>query len=164
MGWFHIPLPRIRPLTESRYFEKAAKYVFDSSDVDSDGCIDQKELYIALLKLYDKLNAKLPVHIKIPKIEEVNGYVARHDFDKSGALNYNEFLTLSKNLIKGERNWFDSLTFKIILAVSLKWVGFPLVGQGVKSGLSALGVPGATKVPTSVVAAVAETTFNHFKP
>lgn len=37
-----------------------------------DGTIDYKELYICLLKLYDKLNAKLPTHVPVPSLEEVN--------------------------------------------------------------------------------------------
>lgn len=40
-------------------------------DYDRDGMLDFKELYIAILRLYDLLNQKLPCHLKIPSTTEM---------------------------------------------------------------------------------------------
>ena len=38
---------------------------------DKSGSLDQKELFIALLKLYDKLNGMLPCRVTVPDLGQV---------------------------------------------------------------------------------------------
>eukprot|EP00955_Chlamydomonas_euryale_P041028 351879-Chlamydomonas_euryale.AAC.16 len=76
------PWPFIRPLlvfltgtcspTNGQWFKNLAQKNFDSVDMDKDGALDRKELYIALLKMYDTLNDALPCHMLIPQSEEVD--------------------------------------------------------------------------------------------
>ena len=39
--------------------------------LDKSGHLDQKELFIALLKLYDKLNGMLPCRVTVPDLDQV---------------------------------------------------------------------------------------------
>lgn len=52
-------------MTNSKRFENATRASFEEVDVDKTGSLDYKELYIALLLFYDKLNAILPVHVEV---------------------------------------------------------------------------------------------------
>jgi hypothetical protein len=80
------------------------KHVFDhfttvpqtECDVDRNGNIDAKELHVGLLLVFDKLNQKLPVHVKPPNHDAVRVLMRRHDVDGTGALDFFEFLACVK--------------------------------------------------------------------
>eukprot|EP00197_Chlamydomonas_leiostraca_P011333 CAMPEP_0202866866 /NCGR_PEP_ID=MMETSP1391-20130828/8403_1 /ASSEMBLY_ACC=CAM_ASM_000867 /TAXON_ID=1034604 /ORGANISM="Chlamydomonas leiostraca, Strain SAG 11-49" /LENGTH=168 /DNA_ID=CAMNT_0049546853 /DNA_START=73 /DNA_END=579 /DNA_ORIENTATION=- len=139
--------------TKSPAFEKMCRKSFDAVDVDKDEQLDFKELYLAILKLYDILNAKLPCHMRVPNTEEMTAVFTKYDKNKSGKLDFSEYLEVCRGLV-GAKHFFDSVVFKALVVVGLKVALFPLVAKGVKAGLNECGVPhGITdKVPVSVVA------------
>lgn len=55
----------MKSVTNSARFENATRTSFDDVDADHTGSLDYKELYIALLLFYDKMNAMLPVHVEV---------------------------------------------------------------------------------------------------
>lgn len=60
-------------ILHSKWFEGACLNSFREVDMDSNGSLDEKELYIALLRLYDILNSSLPCHLTIPESSDVEG-------------------------------------------------------------------------------------------
>ena len=55
-----------RKFEDRDVFRRLAYASFRKSDRDGDGIMDVKELHIALLLLYDKLNSVVPVHMPVP--------------------------------------------------------------------------------------------------
>eukprot|EP00798_Chlamydomonas_sp_ICE-L_P027617 gene27617-7254_t len=129
---------------DSKFFEEVCQSSFNECDVESDGQIDTKELYIGLLKLYDQMNDLLPCHIKVPPTESIKQLMAEHDADKSGKLDFAEYLSLCKALVGTKKTWKDSITFKIFLAVGLNVVAIPLIGFGMHEGFKQ--IPGTDKL------------------
>ncbi|EFJ40896.1 hypothetical protein VOLCADRAFT_99232 [Volvox carteri f. nagariensis] len=120
-----ISIPGLPPrlginIVESKWFEKQCRRAFNECDVDRDGALDNKEIYIGLLKLYDLINRKLPYHVRVPSIEE--------------------FLHCCRGLVGHHKDWKDSLFLKIGLAVLLKALGFPYLAGLIKQGASQLGI------------------------
>lgn len=62
----------MRKITESKRFREATKTSFEDVDFDGSGSLDYKELYIALLLFYDKMNSLLPVHVEVCEIQQIN--------------------------------------------------------------------------------------------
>lgn len=60
---------------DSHGFRDLAYRAFQKADRDQSGSIDVKELHIALLLLYDKMNTILPVHMPVPDRQEVRSPV-----------------------------------------------------------------------------------------
>ncbi|PNH02904.1 hypothetical protein TSOC_011077, partial [Tetrabaena socialis] len=83
-------------------------------------------MYIGLLKLYDLVNQKLPYHVRVPSIDEVNLLLDKYDVNGNRRLEFPEFLETCKGLIGTRKNWRDSLFLKIGVAVAMK----ALVGPG----------------------------------
>jgi hypothetical protein len=63
-------------ILHSKWFEDQCLKNFHEVDVDHSGSLDEKELYIALLRLYDTLNAALPCHLTIPDSSDVAAMMA----------------------------------------------------------------------------------------
>lgn len=145
-----------RKFKESPLVENAIHKAFDETDLDRNGTVDFKELYIALLRVYDKINAKLPTHVKPPNIDEVNRLLRKYDVDGNGAIGFAEFRQLAQALLFDDRDWRESLVFKIAVAVITKTVLFPLSALGIKNGLVAAGLEQAGAVPTVVISNVIE--------
>lgn len=126
-------------ITHSEWFEKMAKKSFDDVDVDHDEKLDVKELYIALLQLYDMLNTKLPCHVVVPNLKDVEQLMELYDADKSGYLQYPEYLKLCRGLIGTRKNWRQSLVLKVSLAVAFKCIGIPLGALLISKGFVEIG-------------------------
>lgn len=92
---------------------------------DGDGKLDEKELHICLLLLYDKLNDKLPCHVRVPTPEEVHTLFQTH---ATTNLSEDEFVTLAANLLSSDKHWWDSVFAKVALSVGLQLAIFPLAG------------------------------------
>jgi len=127
-------------LTQSPYFEAACTRAFHEVDMDQDGQLDFKEFYIAVLRLYDFLNEKLPCHLKIPSTNQMKDMMAKHDKDCSGHLSFEEFLSMCKEMAGGNGKFRDSLLFKATIVLGIKLVALPLAGKvlGTKINISAL--------------------------
>lgn len=128
------------------------RYYDAECDVDGSGSVDAKELHIGILIFYDKLNSKLPVHVKPPKHKDVQVYMKSHDISSDGHLNREEFASCVKSMIGlGEKGAFGSLQFQVIRRMALKMLIFPLVAAVIKKGADAGGIPMVDKIPDSVL-------------
>ena len=146
----------LKGFRESPVVNNAIQKAFDETDLDRNGTIDFKELYIALLRVYDKINSKLPVHVKIPDIEEVNRLLRKFDTDGNGSIGFAEYRNLVNALLFDDRDWKESLFFKVAMAVVSKTILFPFGAVGIKSGLVAAGLSSAGAMPTVLLSNVLE--------
>mmetsp|Transcript_22913 Transcript_22913/g.68109 ORF Transcript_22913/g.68109 Transcript_22913/m.68109 type:complete len:166 (-) Transcript_22913:98-595(-) len=145
--------------TNGQWFKNLAQKNFDSVDMDKDGALDRKELYIALLKMYDTLNDALPCHMLIPQSEEVDRLLKEFDLDQSNSLEFPEFLQLCKTLCASKKNWRKSIPLRVVCAVTLKLALIPAAGILIKKGITA-AVPSSKKyVPTGITAFAAEKVY-----
>jgi Ca2+-binding EF-hand superfamily protein len=144
---------------ESPVVQNAIQKAFDETDLDRNGTVDFKELYIALLRVYDKLNSKLPSHVKPPQLDEVNRLMRKFDVDGSGSIGFPEFKKLVNSLLFDKKDWRESLLFKVSVAIVTKAVLFPLSALGIKEGLVAAGLEKYDVMPASVLSSVLEMGF-----
>eukprot|EP00803_Ostreobium_quekettii_P007104 evm.model.scf_721.1 EVM.evm.TU.scf_721.1 scf_721:23611-24099(+) len=145
-----MPGLSFKAIVNSPTFKKLCRSAFDEVDVDVNQKLDYKELYIALLLLYDKINSTIPVHIEVPTKANVHEYLLRYDKDKTGALEFGEFFELAKDLFGAGRNWKDSLYFRIGMVILTNMVIWPIAGAGAQKGLLKLGIAQAANLPPSV--------------
>jgi Ca2+-binding EF-hand superfamily protein len=138
-------------------FEKVARKCFEECDVDADSRISLQELYICVLLIYDKMNAKLPCHMKPPGKAVVTKLFLLHDTDGSGHLSYDEFLIVARVLFADEKSFKDSILLRVVTTLVLKMVVWPMSAVAVKSGLCAVGLEQADKIPSSVISHACET-------
>ena len=95
---------------------------------DGNNEIDEKELHICLLILYDKLNDKLPCHIRVPRSEEVHELYMRHTPAPGASLNEQQFLAVAGDLFASTEKWWDSVLVKVVVTAGLQLALFPLAG------------------------------------
>ncbi|KAK9797748.1 hypothetical protein WJX73_005698 [Symbiochloris irregularis] len=145
---------------DSGAFKRVSRSSFRKADRDNSGTIDVKELHIALLLLYDKLNSSLPVHMPVPDKAVVDDLMRTHDVNANGELSFEEFHRLAKaQLGVRTKTWHQSLWFKVLKRWSLKAVLWPVTGHHIKKGLVALDIPLVSGVPASVLAYAAEASY-----
>jgi len=158
-GLIPIPdsFPLFKKLTYSKAFEKIAKKCFVECDVDSDNRLTVQELYICLLLLYDRMNSKLPCHIKVPKKDQVIDLFKRHDKDGSGTMCYPEFLDVARVLFADDKSFKDSIFLRVVTTLVLKMLVWPTGAVLVKASLCGMGLEAANKVPDSVISHGLET-------
>lgn len=125
-------------------------------DYEGNEKLDHKELHIALLLLYDKLNGILPVHMTVPTREEVSNFIVRYDANNTGQLEFEEFLELAKALFGGERGWKDSILLRAGIMIVMNIIIWPLAGSGARRGLIGLGLGGAAAIPAPVMTILVE--------
>lgn len=140
----------LKSITESTTFANLVQKSFEEVDYEDNKRLDHKELHIALLLLYDKLNSFLPVHMNVPTRAEVEGFIVRFDVDRSGALEYPEFLELSKALFGGNRGWKDSILLRAGTMIVLNIIIWPLAGSGARRGVLSMGLASAAMIPSPV--------------
>ena len=116
-----------------------------------------QELYICLLLLHDKMNAKLPCHIKPPVKAQVVELFLRHDMDGNGSLSYPEFLDVARVLFADDKRFKDSILARVVTTLLLKLMVWPLSAMLIKSGVSAAGLESINKVPDSLISHACET-------
>lgn len=133
------------------WFEKQARKAFSECDIDKDGQLDYKEIYIALLKLYDLINRKCPYHIKVPSIDDVNHLLDKYDSNANRKFEFPEFLQCCQGLIGNKKDWRDSIALKIAIAVGLKALGFPYLAGFIKSGIQQLGLTQIQGIPVGAI-------------
>ncbi|KAG2436295.1 hypothetical protein HXX76_006606 [Chlamydomonas incerta] len=143
-------------VTKSKWFESQVRKAFNECDVDRDGALDTKEVYIGLLKLYDLINRKLPYHVRIPSIDDVNKLLDKYDVNGNRRLEFPEFLETCKGLIGNRKDWKDSLFVKIGVAVLMKSLGFPYLAGLLKSGFQSMGLTQVQGVPVGAITYVLE--------
>jgi hypothetical protein len=95
---------------------------------NADGKVDEKELHICLLTLYDKLNDKLPCHVTIPTTEQVHELFERHELSPGVMLGEEEFFKVASDLFASETRWYQSIPVKVCLTIGLQLALFPLIG------------------------------------
>lgn len=158
-GFIPIPdnFPFFRKITYSRAFESIAKKCFAECDVDSNNRLSMQELYICLLLLYDKMNSKLPCHVKPPVKAEVYDLFVRYDKDNDGSLSYPEFLEVARALFADDKNWRDSIFIRVLITMIAKTAFWPFLAVAFKAGLSGLGVSQVDGVPDAVISHGLET-------
>ncbi|KAJ9506598.1 hypothetical protein QJQ45_018432 [Haematococcus lacustris] len=151
-----LPMPSFQPITldftKSRYFERAVRKSFQEMDVDKSGTLDIKELYVAILKLYDTLNSTLPTHVRIPSLADMRNLMNKYDKDGKGSLTFPEFLLVCRSLVGAKGGFFNSLFFKGMTTVAIKVLLIPLATYAIKEGLRSAGSSGVqlAKVPNAV--------------
>ena len=145
-----------KSITDSRTFAALVQKSFDEVDYENNKRLDKKELHIALLLLYDKLNSLLPVHMAVPTREEVENLLKNYDTDQSGGLEYAEYLELAKALFGGKHGWKDSILLRAATMMLLNLLVWPLAGSGARRGLIGLGMTGAAMIPAPVWSIAAE--------
>ncbi|GLC35055.1 hypothetical protein PLESTB_000549500 [Pleodorina starrii] len=156
-----IGIPGVPPrlgfnIINSKWFEKQCRKAFDECDVDRDGALDNKEVYIGLLKMYDLINRKLPYHVRLPSINEVNQLIEKYDKNENRRFEFSEFLECCKGLIGHRKDWKDSLFLKIGVAVLLKALGFPYMAGLLKQGANQLGITAIQGVPVGAITYLVE--------
>lgn len=137
-------------ITQSETFANLVEASFNEVDYDKNERLDYKELYIALLLLYDKMNSLLPVHVPVPTKFELDDLLKRYDVDSSGTLDFAEFLELSKNLFGGHKGWRDSILLRASVLMVMSLIVWPLAGASVQRGFATVGFGFATVIPTPV--------------
>jgi Ca2+-binding EF-hand superfamily protein len=75
-------------------FEIVANKTFDAVDTDGSGKISEDELYIILCTIASDLEYEKPTK------EELNVILRKHDKDKSGVIEREEFYPLFKNILE----------------------------------------------------------------
>ncbi|GMH45064.1 hypothetical protein BSKO_13021 [Bryopsis sp. KO-2023] len=140
----------MKKITHSKRFKEFTKSSFEEVDLDGTGNLDYKELYIALLLFYDKMNGALPVHVPVPTKKEVYDYLIRFDKDQSGHLDFEEYLAVAKELFGSGRSWKDSVYFKAGILILFNMLIWPIAGKYTQKGLVKAGVSDAAKVPVAV--------------
>lgn len=100
---------------------------------DGSGTLDEKELHICLLLLYDKLNDKLPCHVRVPTQEEVHSLFLAHasahgETIATASLTQEQFVQLAGDLVASDRRWWESVSAKVAMSVALQLALFPLAG------------------------------------
>lgn len=115
---------------------------------DGDGTLDEKELHICLLLLYDKLNDKLPCHVRVPSPDEVHTLFLAHASSQgvstsTASLTEEQFVKLAGDLLASDRHWWDSVFAKVALSVGLQLALFPLAGLIRLSVMASLQEPAA---------------------
>ena len=80
-------------------FLRSVKATFEEIDVDNSGTIDETELYIGVLLIYNRINALLPTHNNPPTKSEVVAMMAQFDANNNKKLDRKEFTSLAKALI-----------------------------------------------------------------
>jgi hypothetical protein len=95
---------------------------------DKNEQLDEKELHICLLILYDKLNDKLPCHLRVPRAEEVHELYIRHAPEPGASLDRQQFLAVAGDLFASTEKWWDSVLIKVAVTAGLQLALFPLIG------------------------------------
>ena len=90
---------RLFSFTESDMFLRSVRATFDEIDVDKSGTIDETELYIGVLLIYNRLNALLPTHNNPPSRNDVIEMMSQFDSNNNRKLDRKEFTTLAKALM-----------------------------------------------------------------
>ncbi|KAI8466397.1 MAG: hypothetical protein J3K34DRAFT_524570 [Monoraphidium minutum] len=110
---------------DTKMFQSLAKRAYKDLDVDKTGRVDYKEVMIGLLKLYDKINEKLPMHISAPSRRDMMELCIRFDRDDDGTLDQAEFLDLARVMYGTRQRWRESLPWIIGSTLLLNLVLFP---------------------------------------
>eukprot|EP00803_Ostreobium_quekettii_P002543 evm.model.scf_2338.2 EVM.evm.TU.scf_2338.2 scf_2338:19072-19560(-) len=145
-----MPGLTFKAIVNSGTFKNLCRTAFDEVDVDANKKLDYKELFIAMLLLYDKINSSLPVHIDVPTKAMVYEYLTRYDKDKTGGLEFAEFYELAKDLFGAGKSWKDSLVYRIGVIVVSNMLIWPVAGAGARGGLLKLGITEAANLPPAV--------------
>ena len=80
------------------------------------------------MQLYDKLNDKLPCHLRVPSPDEVHELYERHAPGSGEGLNKQQFLRVAADVFASTENWWDSVLVRIAVTAGLQLALFPLVG------------------------------------
>lgn len=107
--------------TKSERFKKLCRKTFDEVDFDHSNCVDTKEVYCAVLLLYLKL-VKIVNTAKPPGKHVIERLVHEVDINKSGFLNYEEFLLLATILCK-------NVAGRVGIEAAWKFIGGPLIAM-----------------------------------
>eukprot|EP01024_Parvocaulis_polyphysoides_P056395 TRINITY_DN5930_c0_g2_i1.p1 TRINITY_DN5930_c0_g2~~TRINITY_DN5930_c0_g2_i1.p1 ORF type:complete len:283 (-),score=13.75 TRINITY_DN5930_c0_g2_i1:24-872(-) len=95
---FKQALKSVENLKHTELFAVLVKQCFQECDYDGDGYVEERELYIGLLLLYDKINYRLPCHIPAPGKEAVKYYMQTYDVNHDGRLDADEFMQVALTL------------------------------------------------------------------
>jgi hypothetical protein len=95
---------------------------------DGSGQLDEKELHICLLMLYDKLNDKLPCHVRVPTPEQVHELFERYAPASGGSLSEAQFIEVAQDMLASDKHWYESVFVRAFLTIGLQLALFPLIG------------------------------------
>lgn len=105
----------------SEMFRQACQSAFDEVDMDRTRALDVKELWVALLLMYNNLNSHLPVHLQPPTREQVTELLQAHA-DPSGYIYYEEFTELCRGMLVLDES---GMYFKIATQVGVTCLLIP---------------------------------------
>merc|ERR1712217_756377 len=91
-------MKKITDFTKSLTFTNMVDKTFDECDFDQSGTVDATEVYCMVLRLYEKINGVAKV--ATPPKEQITLLVRKHDHDKNGTLDRQEYRSLARLLCK----------------------------------------------------------------
>lgn len=114
---------------DTKLFRDLAKKAYKELDVDKTGRVDYKEVIIGLLKLYDKINQNLPLHVPAPTSKAMMEMCYKFDKDGDGFIDEPEFLELARVLFGTRERWRESLPWIVGSTLALNLVIFPIAAS-----------------------------------
>ena len=85
-------------LKDEAKLKEVAKAAFDSVDTDGSGQIDQEELTKVMQQISGDLGTEPPTNAEVQEV------LAHLDADKSGKIDFNEFIVLIRDVLKAMVN------------------------------------------------------------
>lgn len=134
--------PYVRRLNDfwcgTSWFKRIVRKAFAEADVDKNGTLSEAEMYVCVLKIYEKVNTFTTSHVKAPKKKEVLNLMKEYDMDKDGALNIDEFLCCSRAIF-GIASIDHSVPINVIVVLSLRMFILPLVAKCITYSAESVG-------------------------
>mmetsp|Transcript_33556 Transcript_33556/g.99907 ORF Transcript_33556/g.99907 Transcript_33556/m.99907 type:complete len:222 (+) Transcript_33556:327-992(+) len=125
-------------LTGTAWFAKLAKKTFHQFDIDHNGQLNEAELYACLLKINDELNFRLPTHVMGPNRADVSALMKKFDGDKSGGLDFDEFLKLARQ-VYGVTSLRFSVPVHVAVVILLRLLVLPIIANAIVAAGKAIG-------------------------
>eukprot|EP01025_Chloroclados_australasicus_P043430 TRINITY_DN4646_c0_g1_i2.p2 TRINITY_DN4646_c0_g1~~TRINITY_DN4646_c0_g1_i2.p2 ORF type:complete len:274 (-),score=13.10 TRINITY_DN4646_c0_g1_i2:537-1283(-) len=141
--------------SQSDIFTNLIEQSFAACDQDGNGKIDEQELYIAILLLYDNINCKLPCHIPVPTKEQVRQYMDSNDEDGDRCLDKNEFTQAAMKILYGTKNPRESITYNVVEGIFIYVVILPLIAYTIQNVVGTAKIPYANNIKRIPSAALA---------
>lgn len=93
--------PPLQPATPfDAVFDFMCNKVFDAVDANGNGVIEQTEVEVAIMSLYNQVNKRLPGWQDPPSRKQIQRALAVFDSNKDGVLQRHEFTSFAKDLVQ----------------------------------------------------------------
>lgn len=131
------------------FFGKIARAVFKKVDRNKNGTIEEIEVEVAVLYLYNVINKRLPGWQDPPAREQIQEALKAFDTDHNGVLDQDEFVKFAKSLCKnGPDTFFSRVGRNALVTTAI----LPAVATAARSAANATGMESINKLPMVVFA------------